>query len=140
MVYITGSGQSQATSDRVKVYETEGNVHPIKRQSRKNISKPEQKVEFGVGKRFVMQSFDEYEQSQKPLITGNIDLEKQRDSVEDVVAVVGPLEGTVIGIFCEWSNANSYIDNLDLCGCCNVREKMWRWYFTWKNGEYAAGS
>ena len=33
--YITGSGQTDATSDRVQIYETEGNVKPIKRQPRK---------------------------------------------------------------------------------------------------------
>lgn len=33
--YVTGSGQTQSTKDRVTVYETEGNVKPIKRQHRK---------------------------------------------------------------------------------------------------------
>jgi len=33
--YVTGSGQTQPTKDRVTVYETEGNVKPIKRQHRK---------------------------------------------------------------------------------------------------------
>jgi hypothetical protein len=33
--YVTGSGQTQPTRDRVTVYETEGNVKPIKRQHRK---------------------------------------------------------------------------------------------------------
>jgi hypothetical protein len=34
--YVTGSGQTQPTADRVTVYETEGNVRPVKRLHRKS--------------------------------------------------------------------------------------------------------
>ena len=37
--YITGSGQTIATRDRVHIYETEGNVHPFHRGKKRNSSK-----------------------------------------------------------------------------------------------------
>lgn len=45
--YVTGSGQTQPTKDRVTVYETEGNVKPIKRQHRKTKKELMESVHHG---------------------------------------------------------------------------------------------
>lgn len=43
--YVTGSGQTKATKDRVTIYETEGNVTPVKRVLRKPIDEDETVVQ-----------------------------------------------------------------------------------------------
>jgi hypothetical protein len=43
--YVTGGGQTQATRDRVFIYETEGNCKPIKRLKRKSKQKLQEEEE-----------------------------------------------------------------------------------------------
>jgi hypothetical protein len=42
--YITGSGQTQPTKDRVTIYEVEGNVTPFKRRPRMTVKELLQKA------------------------------------------------------------------------------------------------